>query len=110
MLERNRYRRAGLLSARRLHARRGTGKCGFEQCNGQIRFGGGNGFDSYIYVKDQVTSPTGTPPLSGTTPQRSKGNLELFVMYKIKLFAIEPRVIFFFFLVESGYFGDELLP
>merc|ERR1712032_937268 len=41
------------------------GKCGFEQCNGEIKFGGTKGFDSYIYVKPLPTTSASNTGVTG---------------------------------------------
>jgi len=43
------------------------GKCGFEQCNGKLAFGGTKGYDSYIYV-----APPSTTAGTGTTTTATK--------------------------------------
>ena len=115
----------GVLSVCRVHARRDKhyGKCGFEQCNGKWTSAATKGFDSYIYVKGQGTSLSGTTrlsettPLGGTAPQPSKGNVGTFhLVFSLATFnsCINKPITNIIcrgllLCIELGYFVDELL-
>ena len=103
-----------------MHARREEkhyGKCGLEQCNGKWNLAATRGANSYIYVKGQVTSLSETTPLSGTTPQSSKGNIGTFhLVFSLATFnsCINKPITNIIcrgllLCIELGYFVDELL-
>ena len=114
----------GVLSVCRVHARRDEkhyGKCGFEQCNGKLASTATKGANSYIYVKGQGTSLSGTTRLSETTSRGgtapSKGNIGtfhlVFSLATVNSCSNKPITNIIcrglFLCMELGYFVDELL-